>query len=84
MLDSGCINHMTGEKEMLTSFEENDCPSNCDRTTSEMRGLSPKIILGDSRRSDNAQTHTYKHIIPYMKFKLSYYRLSACIMVYKR
>jgi hypothetical protein len=21
----------------------------CDRTTSEMRGLSPKIILGDSR-----------------------------------
>jgi hypothetical protein len=56
MLDSGCINHMTGEKEMLTSFEENDCPSNCDRTTSEMRGLSPKIILGDSRRSNNAQT----------------------------
>jgi hypothetical protein len=30
----------------------------CDRTTSEMRGLSPKIILGDSRRSENAQTHT--------------------------
>jgi hypothetical protein len=23
--------------------------ANCDRTTSEMRGLSPKIILGDSR-----------------------------------
>jgi hypothetical protein len=23
----------------------------CDRTTSEMRGLSPKIISGDSRRS---------------------------------
>jgi hypothetical protein len=31
---------------------------NCDRTTSKMRGLSPKIISGDSRRSENAQTHT--------------------------
>jgi hypothetical protein len=26
----------------------------CDRTTSEMRGLSPKIISGDSRQSENA------------------------------
>jgi hypothetical protein len=43
---------------------------NCDRTTSEMRGLSPKIISGDSRRSENAQTHTNKHTIPNMKFKL--------------
>jgi hypothetical protein len=42
----------------------------CDRTTSKMRGLSPKIISGDSRRSKNAQTHTNKHTIPNMKFKL--------------
>jgi hypothetical protein len=42
----------------------------CDRTTSEKRGLSPKIILGDSRRSENAQTHTNKHTRPNMKFKL--------------
>jgi hypothetical protein len=42
----------------------------CDRTTSKMRGLSPKIISGDSRRSENAQTHTNKHTIPNMKFKL--------------
>jgi hypothetical protein len=27
MLDSGCTNHMTGEKDMFTSFEENDCTS---------------------------------------------------------
>jgi hypothetical protein len=32
--------------------------SHCDRTTLEMRGLSSKIILGDSQRSENAQTHT--------------------------
>jgi hypothetical protein len=28
----------------------------CDRTTLEMRGSSPKIISGDSRRSKNTQT----------------------------
>jgi hypothetical protein len=27
VLDSGCTNHMTGEKHMFISFEENDCPS---------------------------------------------------------
>jgi hypothetical protein len=27
MLDSGYTNHMTGEKEIFASFEENDCPS---------------------------------------------------------
>jgi hypothetical protein len=27
VLDNGCTNHMTREKEMFTSFEENDYPS---------------------------------------------------------
>jgi hypothetical protein len=36
-------------------------PGAYDRTTSKMRGLSPKIISGDSRRSENAQTHTHTH-----------------------
>jgi hypothetical protein len=31
--------------------------TNCDRTNIEMRGMSPKVISGDSRRSENAQTH---------------------------
>jgi hypothetical protein len=44
--------------------------NHCDRTTSEMRGLSPKIISEDSQRSENTQTHTYKHTVAYMKFKL--------------
>jgi hypothetical protein len=35
-----------------------------------MRGLSPKIISGDSQQSENAQTHTNKHTLPNMKFKL--------------
>jgi hypothetical protein len=29
VLDSGCTNHITGERRMFTSFEKNDCPSDC-------------------------------------------------------
>jgi hypothetical protein len=29
VLDSGCTNHMTGERMMLTSFEKNECESDC-------------------------------------------------------
>jgi hypothetical protein len=28
VLDSGCTNHMTGDKSMFTSYEKNDDPSN--------------------------------------------------------
>jgi hypothetical protein len=52
----------------------------CDRITSEMRGLSPKIISGDSRWSENAQTHTYKHIVPYMKFKLNLLQIKCHVL----
>jgi hypothetical protein len=52
----------------------------CDRTTSEMRGLSPKIISGDSRWSENGQTHTYEHIVPYMKFKLKLLQIKCHVL----
>jgi hypothetical protein len=52
----------------------------CDRTTSEMRGLSPKIILGDSRRSENAQTHINRHTIPNMKFKLKLLQIMCHVL----
>jgi hypothetical protein len=29
VLDSGCTNHMTGERKIFTSFEKNECESNC-------------------------------------------------------
>jgi hypothetical protein len=58
--------------------------TNCDRTTSEMRGLSPKIISGDSRRSENAQTHTYKHTIPYMKFKLKLLQIKCHVLEFTK
>jgi hypothetical protein len=45
-----------------------------------MRGLSPKIISGDSRRSENAQTHTYKHTIPNMKFKLKLLQIKCHVL----
>jgi hypothetical protein len=52
----------------------------CDRTTSEMRGLSPKIISEDSRRNENAQTHTNKHIRPNMKFKLNLLQIKGHVL----
>jgi hypothetical protein len=54
--------------------------TNYDRTTSEMRGLSPKIISGDSRRSENAQTHTHKHTVPNMKFKLKLLQIKCHVL----
>jgi hypothetical protein len=54
--------------------------TNYDRTTSKMRGLSHKIISGDSRRSENAQTHTNKHTIPNMKFKLKLLQIKCHIL----
>jgi hypothetical protein len=45
-----------------------------------MRGLSPKIILGNSRRSENAQTHTYKHTVPNMKFKLKLLQIKCHVL----
>jgi hypothetical protein len=51
-----------------------------DRTTSELRGLSPNIISGDSRWSENAQTHTIKHTIPNMKFKLKLLKIKCHVL----
>jgi hypothetical protein len=54
--------------------------TNCDRTTSEMRDLSPKITSGDSRRSGNAQTHTHKHTVPNIKFKLKLLQVKCHVL----
>jgi hypothetical protein len=54
--------------------------TNCDRTTSEMMGLSHKIISGDSRLSENAQTHTNKHTVPNMKFKLNLLQIKCHVL----
>jgi hypothetical protein len=43
-------------------------------------GLSPKIISRDSQRSENAQTHTYKHIVPYMKLKLKLLQIKCHVL----
>jgi hypothetical protein len=63
-----------------TSRESGEARDDCDRTTSKMRGLSPKIILGDSRRIENAQTHTNKHTIPNMKFKLKLLQIKCHVL----
>jgi hypothetical protein len=45
-----------------------------------MRGLSPKIISVDSRRSKNAQTQTHKHIVPNMIFKLKLLQIKCHVL----
>jgi hypothetical protein len=45
---------------------------------------SSKIISGDSQRSENAQTHTYNHTIPYMKFKLKLLQIKCHILEFTK
>jgi hypothetical protein len=52
----------------------------CNRTTSEISGLSPKIISGDSRRSENAQTHTIKYTVQNMKFELKLLQIKCHVL----
>jgi hypothetical protein len=68
---------LTCQEEVACAFNLTD---DCDRTTSEMRGLSPKIISGDSRRSENAQTHTNKHTILNMNFKLKLLQIKCHVL----
>jgi hypothetical protein len=70
--------HLKREVKKL-EFEVNKLKK-CDSTTSEMRGLSPKIILGDSRRSENTQTHIIKDTVPNMKFKLKLLQIKCHVL----
>jgi hypothetical protein len=63
---------------------DKNIPLTCDRTTSKMRDLSPKIISGDSRQSENAQTHTYKHTVSYMKFKLKLLQIKCHVLKFTK
>jgi hypothetical protein len=70
--------HHSPNKATPSYYTKNE--SFCDRTTSEMRGLSPKIILGDFRQSENAQTHTHKHTIRNMKFNLKLLQIKCHVL----
>jgi hypothetical protein len=49
-LEKGKVEKLDQGKETTCSLKSSiGALQGCDRTTSEMRGLSPKIILGDSR-----------------------------------
>jgi hypothetical protein len=62
MLDSGCTNYMTGERMMFTSFEKNECESDCitfddnsqgqvldfDKITITMKHSISKVLLIES------------------------------------
>jgi hypothetical protein len=48
VLDSGCTDHMTGERRMFTSFKKNECESDCitfgDNSQCQVLGFS-KIAI---------------------------------------
>jgi hypothetical protein len=66
--------------ELPTSWRE----GGCDRTNSEMRGLFLKIISGDSQRRENEQTHTHKHTVPNMKFKLKLLQIKCHVLEFTK
>jgi hypothetical protein len=41
VLDSGCTNHMMGERRMFTSFEKNVCESDCITFDDNSQGQGP-------------------------------------------
>jgi hypothetical protein len=49
VLDSGCTDHMTGEKHIFTSFEENDCPGDTimfgDNSEGKALGMVKLLLL---------------------------------------
>jgi hypothetical protein len=45
-----------------------------------MKGLSPKIISDDSRRRENAQTHTHEYTVPNIKFKLKLLQIKCHVL----
>jgi hypothetical protein len=51
MLDSGCTNHMPGKKEIFTSFEKNDWPSDTimfgDNSEGKILGYGKTAITTD-------------------------------------
>jgi hypothetical protein len=51
MLDNKCTNHMTREKDMFTSFEENNCSSGtimfCDNSDGKVLGYDKIAITTD-------------------------------------
>jgi hypothetical protein len=58
--------------------------TNCDIITSRMRGLSPKIISGDPRWSENTQTQHMKYTIPSMKFKLKLLHIKCHVLEFTK
>jgi hypothetical protein len=73
---TGSIQYQQSISDVSQRREPSLSAQQCDITTSEMRGLSPKIISGDSR----LRKHTHKHTIPNMKFKLKLLQIKCYVL----
>jgi hypothetical protein len=64
VLDSGCTNHITGERRMFTSFEKNMCESDCITfgDNSQVKSLVSAKLLSQQN-------------IQFLKFLLNYWTI---------
>jgi hypothetical protein len=66
VLDSGCINHMTGERRMFTSFEKNECESDCIMFGDNSQGQ----VLGFGKIAITTEHSISKVLVESMDYKL--------------
>jgi hypothetical protein len=67
VLDSGCINHMTREKRMFTSFEKNVCPSDCITFSDNSQGK----VLGFGKIAITIEDSISKVLVESLNYNLS-------------
>jgi hypothetical protein len=66
VLDSGCTNHMTGERRMFTSFEKNDCPSDCITFSNNSQGK----VLGFGKIAITTKHSISKFLVESLDYNL--------------
>jgi hypothetical protein len=66
VLDSGCTNHMTGERKIFTSFEKNECESNCITFDDNRQGQ----VLGFGKIAITMEHSISKLLVESLDYKL--------------
>jgi hypothetical protein len=92
VLDSGCTNHMIEEKEMFTSFEKNDCPSDTitfgDNSQEKVFGYGKIVISNDHSISKVllVESLDYNLLSVSQLYKMDYNCLftNKCVAVFRR
>jgi hypothetical protein len=66
VLDSGCTNHMMGERSMFTSFEKNECESDCITFSDNSQGQ----VLGFGKIAITMEHSIFKVLVESLDYNL--------------